>query len=367
MLISTHPLSLEQFFPIYMAFKMTLHLRTALRLSMAKTALALSFLGGMGVAIAAGEMPVPSGFPNIPNEQALGTGPFPAIMHSVPELPDHTIYRPANLNATSLGRMPVVVWANGACINVGNRFRWFLSELASHGFLVVAIGPIGPAAASTVEGINYRGTPATGSPATQGPQPVQAPGGPRLGLAESSPAQLARGITWAQEVNVQANSIFAGKLDTQRVAAMGQSCGGLQALALATDSRVTTLGIWNSGALDDSAMASRIAGATVTKQTLDDIRVPALYVTGDPSDVAYPNADDDYKRLNKTPVVRLWREKTPHQGTYREAGGGAFSAVGVAWLKWQLKADQNAAKFFKGPDCELCKQPEWHLQLKGFD
>lgn len=328
--------------------------------------LAFTLLAIVNSVNAASEIAIPKGFPNIANDQPLGSGPFPAIMHSVNEMPDHTIYRPANLDVPELGKMPVVVWANGACINVGNRFRWFLTELASHGFFVVALGPIGPSIAATPEGMSYRGKPAADSPAAKGPQPIQVPGGPRLSLAESSPAQLAKGISWAQEVNLQPHSLFTGKLDLHNVAAMGQSCGGLQALALASDTRIKAFGIWNSGALDNTELASRIAGAFVSKKTLDEIRVPALYVTGDSSDVAYLNAEDDYKRLISSPVVRMWRENTPHQGTYREPGGGAFSEVGVAWLKWQLKSDQQAAKFFQGPNCELCNRPEWHIKLKGF-
>jgi hypothetical protein len=34
----------------------------------------------------------------------------------------------------------VVAWGNGACINAGNRFRIFLTEIASHGYLVAANG-----------------------------------------------------------------------------------------------------------------------------------------------------------------------------------------------------------------------------------
>ena len=36
----------------------------------------------------------------------------------------------------------MVLWGNGACANGGDRFRWFLSDIASYGYLVIAIGPI---------------------------------------------------------------------------------------------------------------------------------------------------------------------------------------------------------------------------------
>jgi len=70
----------------------------------------------------------------------IGSGPYPAIMEAAPGLPTHTLYRPANLG--SAGKLPVVAWGNGACLNVGNGFRWFLSDIASYGYLVIAVGPI---------------------------------------------------------------------------------------------------------------------------------------------------------------------------------------------------------------------------------
>ena len=52
-------------------------------------------------------------------------------------LATHTIYRPAQLK----GRYPVVLWGNGSCVNSSFGYREFLSEIASHGFIVLAIGP----------------------------------------------------------------------------------------------------------------------------------------------------------------------------------------------------------------------------------
>ena len=67
----------------------------------------------------------------------LGSGPEPAIVYSAASLPTHTIYRPANLH----GDYPIVLWGNGSCVNSNFSYREFLSEIASHGFIVIAIGP----------------------------------------------------------------------------------------------------------------------------------------------------------------------------------------------------------------------------------
>ena len=36
-----------------------------------------------------------------------------------------------------------MIWGNGSCLYAGNRYRSFLTELASHGYLVIAGGPMG--------------------------------------------------------------------------------------------------------------------------------------------------------------------------------------------------------------------------------
>ena len=78
--------------------------------------------------------------PYVTPDTPQGAGPFPAIMEQSSRLPTHTVYRPKNLAGQKL---PIIAWGNGACVNVGNRFRYFLTEIASNGFMVIALGPIG--------------------------------------------------------------------------------------------------------------------------------------------------------------------------------------------------------------------------------
>ena len=58
-------------------------------------------------------------------------------------LPDHTIYHPADLSNVK-GRMPILTYGNGGCINIDSLSQTFLGQIASHGYLVIAAGPIGP-------------------------------------------------------------------------------------------------------------------------------------------------------------------------------------------------------------------------------
>ena len=72
-----------------------------------------------------------------------GTGPIKAIMVSESSLPTHTVFRPSDLGAaTKKGKLPIIVWGNGACANSPWEHVNFLSEVASYGFIVIAIGPM---------------------------------------------------------------------------------------------------------------------------------------------------------------------------------------------------------------------------------
>lgn len=300
---------------------------------------------------------VPAILAQAPAATSAGTGAFPATMEADSGLPTHMVYRPKDLSALGATRLPIVVWGNGACVNVGNAFRHFLTEIASHGYLAIAVGPMGP----------ERKVAPAAAPAPA-PAPRQQGGeAPALRPAATKASQLIDALNWAIAENGRSGSRYLGKLDTAKVAAMGMSCGGLQAIDAAHDPRVTTLGVWNSGVIGDGPDPRVFAGADATKTSLQTLRVPAIYVTGDASDIAYPNAEDDFARLNHIPVLRAWLEKIGHSGTYHEPNGGPFGKVAVAWLQWQLRSDSAAARMFVGKECGLCTMPGWHVQKKRIE
>jgi hypothetical protein len=178
--------------------------------------------------------------------------------------------------------------------------------------------------------------------------------------------QLIDAVNWALAENSQKDSPYFGKLDTSHVAVMGQSCGGLQAIAVSTDPRVKLTGIWNSGLLPDNPDApARPAMERVPKEQLAKLHAPIFYFTGDKAnDIAYANGWDDFERITAVPVFHAYKDGLPHVGTYREPGGGELGMIAVALLKWQFKGDTEAAKMFVGPDCGLCKDPKWHVSKK---
>jgi hypothetical protein len=283
----------------------------------------------------------------VPPAAQLGTGPYKAVMEVDPGLPTHTIYHPSGLGAA--GRMPILVWGEGACANEGNRFRWFLSEIASHGYLVVAIGPMGP--------------PATEIWREAAPQPPV--GGPPLKLPPPAThsSQLIDAINWAIAENARQGSRFYGRLDPAKVAVAGMSCGGAQAIEASADQRIATTMVMNSGLFPGETTMG--GGKTLTKDDLKLIHAPVAYISGDDSDVAFVNANDDFDKLNHVPAFRAYRKKTGHGGTYGEANGGAFGKVAVAWLDWRLKGDAAAGRMFLGPQCGLCTDPQWVVEQKN--
>ncbi len=306
----------------------------------------------MGVPRSAAQVPAttpsaspPSNRTPAPGEPA-GSGPYKAVMEADPTLTTHTIYRPADLNAIGNQKLPIILWANGACANTGNRFQFFLTDIASYGYVAIAIGPIVPG----------------GEQLGAAPTPPQIPQGMAVPTHTS---QLFDALNWAIAESRRPESKFFGKLDTDHIAVMGQSCGGVQAIEAAADPRITTVMIWDSGLFPQpSAMGG---GKTMTKDDLKLFHTPVAYITGDAQDIAFTNANDDYAKINNVPIFRGWERGIPHTGTYRQPYGGEFSGVAIAWLNWQLKGDMHSALMFKGKDCGLCVNPKWVVSKKKID
>ena len=119
-----------------------------------------------------------------------GTGPYPAIAESRAELPRHTLYRPVEWPREP---MPLYVWGNAA----------YLRQIASHGYVIVALGTPGGAAAA---------------PADSTTDPTQA-------------SQMIEAIEWAERETTREGSAFYRRMDVTKIAVGGHSCGGLQALS----------------------------------------------------------------------------------------------------------------------------------------
>ena len=277
---------------------------------------------------------------------AGGSGPYPALAESPADAPEYTVYRPAEVPPDPL---PVVLWGNGGCRDDGTSVSHFLREIASHGYLVVANGKAGgeqPALQSLPPPLRPSGPP---------PEPRHTPD-------ETSVSGMLSAIDWAARANAGEGPL-AGKVDTSRIAAMGHSCGGLQALAAGADPRVTTVVAFASGVYNRPGTG--LSGVRIGKDDLARLHTPVAYVIGGPEDIAYPNAVDDFERIGHVPVM-LANLPVGHGGTFRLVDGGDWARVGTAWLDWQLKGDVQAARWFVGSGCRLCTTYGWSVQRKQF-
>jgi dienelactone hydrolase len=289
--------------------------------------LVLTVLVGLGAAGAQekGGQP-PGGKP-----AAGGSGPYKAIVIGEPTLATHAVYRPKDLSPFGKDvKLPIVLWGNGGGANSSSSYARFLTEIASHGFVVVAIGPVKGAAKG---------------------------GGGRRGGTKSS--QLLDGLDWAIARN-EKDGEYKGKLNTKKVAAMGHSLGGLQALEVSTDPRITTTVCWNSGVLGGRMSL----GPKVSREGLNRLHGPLAYFNGGPKDVATPNAEADFKAIKSLPVF-FASTNVGHGGTFGRPNGGGYGVVGVAWLKWQLKEDKEAAKMFLGDPPGLAADKKWAVKSKN--
>ena len=261
-----------------------------------------------------------------------GTGPFKAVMKEEASLSEHTVFVPQDLSAFSAKKqLPVLVWGNGACTNSPWEHYKFLNEIASYGYIVVATGFI------PMDEKPFRG------PMSRTEQQIES-------------------IDWVIAQNADPNSPYYQKIDVKNICVAGMSCGGLQTLFNCADQRIKTLMICNSGLFNQENAGSAVGGMPMPpKSKLNEIHSSIIYILGGEKDIAYGNGMDDFHRIKHVPAFAA-NFPVGHGGTYREAHGGEFSVVALAWLNWQLKGDKNAAKMFQGKACELSKRKDWTVE-----
>ena len=263
-----------------------------------------------------------------------GTGKHSALMLTDASLPTHTIFRPKDI-AEFKGKksLPLIVWGNGACFDSPWEHVNFLNEIASHGFMVIAIGTMPK---ETGEQVKDR----------------------------SASSKLKDAIDWAIAQNGNVQSAYFKKIDTKKIAVAGMSCGGLQALDVAGDSRISTLLVANSGIFIDPIRGNAMPNMPqLDKAHLTKIHTPTLYLLGGPSDIAYKNGMDDVANINHVPVF-VGNLDVGHGGTYAQPHGGDFATVATAWFKWQLKGDKKAGELFTGTTPGISKMPGWSFDKK---
>lgn len=292
-----------------------------MKASWALTVIALLAFSGTSSAQLAGVTPemIASALPEQGAPKAL-PGRYPVTAEPAFGAAGLRTFRPASLERfPRRDTLPVVVWGNGGCAVDNPRYAGFLSTIASHGFLVIT---------------------------TAGASPDGAP------RRQASAADLKAAIDWADQENARAGSALNGKIKTDQVAVMGQSCDGVLAITLGADARVGTIGVFNSGVqAGDPNPLARLHG-------------PVLLINGGERDFLMALSKATYDAIGNLPAFYGSRHGAGHTATMYHPGGGEFANVASNWVLWQFKGDAKAGAMFAGAQCGLCSNSNWDVASK---
>jgi hypothetical protein len=294
-------------------------MKSAMKGYLAVTAVTLLALSGTCGAQLAGVTPemIASSLPEEGAPKAQ-PGPYPVAAEPAFGAGGLLTFRPANLERfPKRDTLPVLVWGNGGCAVDSPRYAGFLSTIASHGFLVIT---------------------------TAGAAPEGAP------RRQATAADLKAAIDWAQQENMRPGSPLNGKIETRRVAVMGQSCGGMLSITLGADPRVSTIGVFNAGVQGSDALAA--------------LHGPVLFINGGERDFMMARSKATYDAIAALPAFYGSRHGAGHTATAFHPGGGEFANVATNWVLWQFKGDTKARAMFVGARCGLCTNSNWDVDSK---
>ncbi len=216
----------------------------------------------------------------------------------------YTIFRPACMKDGE--KYPVITWANGTC-GLTHGYALLLGTVASHGFVIIASNS------------TWTGT------------------------APTNTVQL-RALDYAAFLNEDSTSVLHGKLDLDKIGAMGHSQGAAATAAADADPRVKSVIFWNKATSNEK---------------------PFLDVSGD-RDVGGGDAAALEAATNGATQPGAWIFY--HQ--VLETGGNTTGhlvlmeqpdrvwELAVSWWKYQLNGDQEAKKMFIGDSCGLCNRSD---------
>jgi dienelactone hydrolase len=254
-------------------------------------------------------------------------GPYKVTSEPAFGAPGQVVYRPAALEAfPKKDSLPVMVWGNGGCAIDSTRYGGFLSTIASHGVLVMST--------------------------------VAVAGAPRRSATADD---MRAAIDWATQENVRADSPLKGKIALDKIAVMGQSCGGFLSITLGADPRVKTIGVFNSGVQQAVALTSVQPGP----EALAKLHGPVLLINGHEPDFMMAASAETFDKIDRLPAFYGARHNAGHTATVFHPGGGEFANVASNWLRWTFKADKKAGRMFVGKNCDLCKNSNWDTRAKG--
>lgn len=253
---------------------------------------------------------------------------FPTSREDPGVAPWFKVYRPADLDAAvkiTGGALPVVVWANGGCLRAAAAWEPLYERWAAGGFVVIALDT--------------------------------APGG--NAFAGTTVADHGALVDWVVAQATTAGSPYAGKLDTTRIAAAGNSCGGVTALGLAAgDPRVRSVFVLSGS----SALAATDANV------MRAISAPVGYVVGGFEDIAAGSAAADYDALPAgVPGMLVSRSSGDHVLVSTDATILAQEAeIALNWMDLCLYGTAEAfTRLTSATVCAGCATGVWTLKSKN--
>jgi hypothetical protein len=251
-------------------------------------------------------------------------GPYKITSEGAFGSPGLRVFRPETLDAfPKKDTLPVMVWGNGGCAIDSTRYSGFLTTIASHGFLVMGTVP--------QEGAARR---------------------------QENADDIRAAIDWAAKENARAGSPLEGKIALDKVAVMGQSCGGFLSIALGADPRVKTIGVFNSG-------VQKAPSPYPSSDDLPKLHGPVLLINGSDPDFMMATSAATFDMINNLPAFYGARHNAGHTATVFHPGGGEFANVASNWLLWTFKGDKKAGAMFVGKNCGLCTNSNWDVKSKG--
>ena len=249
---------------------------------------------------------------------------------TAPDLPGYNVYLPSDMGA--LGRLPVVAWANGGCVRHDTTWRPLLERWAAAGFFVVAI--------------------------------AQLPGREVSLEDRTTAADQAKAIDWAIDQNARLGGPYQGRFDVDRIAAAGNSCGGITSLALAgMDPRVRAVFILSGSSV--GPIATREQAAAV----MDKVRQPVGFVVGGTEDLAASQASQDYDLLAEGIPGFLARRATGDHLTVSTDPNilADVAEIGINWLDLVLAGNETACRNLRENPCGSFKSGMWSVEAKNLD
>jgi len=221
-------------------------------------------------------------------------------------------------------------------------FADFPTEIASHGFIVIANGAPSPRP--------------TAAPA----QATQTSG--LLDSLSSSLSLLSQGITTASWQADSMKWVFDnngktkwGDIDLDKIAAAGQSCGGIESYTVSlSDPRIKHTVLFNSGYIDRTAASN-----------LKNIKHSVAYFLGDITDVAFSNGKQDFALLPENVPALLANADVGHLGEFFQKQGGLNGRIAVPYFKWILKGDEKSKQMFFSQPTAFAKDG-WNITIKNW-